>query len=422
MKKAWIRLFGPEKTRPRLMAAEFLKYVGPGLLVTVGFIDPGNWASNVSAGAHYGYTLLWVVSLSTLMLVFLQHNAAHLGIVSGYCISEAATEFLPKPFSRIALLSAVFASVSTALAEILGGAIALHMLFRIPLKLGAVLLTALVLWMLLSNSYRKIERWIIGFVSIIGLSFIIEIAMVKVDWPVAAVSWVSPSLPQGSIFIVMSILGAVVMPHNLFLHSEIIQSRQWNLEDKTVIKKQLRFEFMDTLFSMLIGWAINSAMILLAAATFFKHGIAVTELEQAVDLLKPLMSDASSIIFAVALLFAGVASSVTAGMAGGSIFAGMFKEPYDIKDKHTRWGVGFTFLGALASIFFISDPFKGLILSQMLLSVQLPITVFTQLWLTSSKKVMGEYANHGVEKIMLWVIAAIVAVLNIILLVSAITG
>lgn len=405
-----------------MMAIEFFKYVGPGLLVTVGFIDPGNWASNVSAGAQYGYTLLWVVSLSTFMLIFLQHNAAHLGIATGYCLSEAATGFLPKPVSRIVLASAVLASVSTALAEILGGAIALRMLFHIPLRLGAVMLTAFVLWMLLSNSYRKIERWIIGFVSIIGLSFIVEIIMVKVDWPVAAVSWVTPSIPQGSIFIIMSILGAVVMPHNLFLHSEIIQSRQWNLKEPTVIKRQLRFEFMDTLFSMLIGLAINSAMILLAAATFFKNGIRVTELEQAVELLKPLLNNAASVIFAVALLFAGVASSVTAGMAGGSIFAGIFKEPYDIRDKHTKWGVGITFIGALVLIFFITDPFKGLLMSQMLLSIQLPITVFTQLYLTSSKKVMGDYANHGVERIMLWLIAIIVAVLNGMLMFSAFGG
>lgn len=412
-------LWQPDKTKPQNTAKEFLKYIGPGLLVTVGFIDPGNWASNVSAGASYGYTLLWVVTLSTLMLIFLQHNAAHLGIATGLCLSEAATMHMPKIVSRLSLGSAVLASISTALAEILGGAIALRMLFKIPLRIGAIILTAFVLWMLLSNSYRKIERWIIGFVSIIGLSFIVEIAMVRVDWPVAAEAWVVPSVPLGSMFIIMSILGAVVMPHNLFLHSEIIQSRQWNLEDKTVIKKQLKFEFADTLVSMLIGLAINSAMILLAAATFHKNGVKVTELEQAVDLLKPLLNNASAVIFAVALLFAGVASSVTAGMAGGSIFAGIFNEPYDIKDKHTKWGVAVTFLGALALIFFITDPFRGLLISQMLLSVQLPITVFTQLYLTSSKKVMGTYVNHGIEKYILWLIAAIVAALNIFLLISA---
>lgn len=393
-----------------------MRYIGPGLIVTVGFIDPGNWASNVAAGSEYGYSLLWVVTLSTIMLILLQHNAAHLGIVTGYCISEAATAFLPKPLSVMALSSAVLASVATAMAEILGGAIALQLLFHIPLKLGAVMVSVFIGWMLLSNSYRRIEKWIIGFVSIIGLSFIIEIGMVRVDWPAAATGWVTPSFPQASIFIIMSILGAVVMPHNLFLHSEIIQSRQWNLEDDTIIKSQLKFEFMDTLFSMIVGWAINSAMILLAAAAFFSKGIHVSELGQAVELLKPLLSNWASLIFAGALLFSGVASSITAGMAGGSIFSGLFREPYDISDSHTKTGVAITILGALLVIFFVSDPFKGLLTSQMLLSMQLPFTIFLQLYLTSSKKVMGKYANHGIEKVMLITTAVIVTALNAILI------
>jgi manganese transport protein len=401
---------------PHKKAFDFMRFIGPGLIVTVGFIDPGNWASNVAAGSEYGYSLLWVVTLSTIMLILLQHNAAHLGIVSGYCLAEAATKFLPKPLSRLALSSAVLASIATAMAEILGGAIALQLLFAIPLKLGAVMVSLFIGWMLLSNSYRRIEKWIIGFVSLIGLSFIIEIAMVQVDWPVAAVGWVVPSFPQGAIFIIMSILGAVVMPHNLFLHSEIIQSRQWNLQDDSVIKTQLKYEFMDTLFSMLVGWAINSAMILLAAAAFFSQGMSVTELGQAASLLKPLLSNWAALIFAAALLFAGIASATTAGMAGGSVFSGMFNEPYDISDSHTKTGVGITIAGALAVIFFISDPFKGLLTSQMLLSMQLPLTIFLQLYLTSSRKVMGKYANQGIEKILLIGTAIIVTGLNAVLI------
>lgn len=400
----------------RKKAFAFMRYIGPGLLVTVGFIDPGNWASNVAAGSEYGYSLLWVVTLSTIMLILLQHNAAHLGIATGYCISEAATKFLPKSLSIIALFSAVLACIATAMAEILGGAIALQLLFNIPLKLGAVMVSLFIVWMLLTNSYRRIEKWIIGFVSIIGLSFIIEIGMVQVHWPLAAAGWVNPSFPQGSIFIIMSILGAVVMPHNLFLHSEIIQSRQWNLEDDCIIKTQLSFEFADTLFSMLVGWAINSAMILLAAAAFFSKGIHVSELGQAAGLLKPLLNNWAALIFAGALLFSGVASSITAGMAGGCIFSGIFNEPYDISDSHTKAGVGITIAGALIVIFFISDPFKGLLTSQMLLSMQLPFTIFLQIYLTSSKKVMGKYANHGIEKIMLIGTALIVTALNAILI------
>ena len=398
---------------------EFLKFVGPGLLVTVGFIDPGNWAANLAAGAEYGYALLWMVSLSTFMLIVLQHNAAHLGIVTGKCMAEAITEYFPCTLGRLVLLSAFGASVMTSMAEILGGAIALRMLFSIPLPVGATLTAVLAAGLLLLNSYNKVEKWIIGFVSVIGLAFLYELWLVPAGWvPQAAVGWVKPCFPEGSMLVIMSVLGAVVMPHNLFLHSEIIQSRQWNLQDDKVIHQQLKFEFADTLFSMIIGWAINSAMILMAAATFFANGTVVTDLAQAEAMLTPLLGDAASLVFALALLFAGLSSSITAGMAGGSIFAGIFAEPYDIADSHSKVGVLVTMVPATLIIFLIASPFDGLIFSQMLLSIQLPITIFTLIYLTSSKKVMGKYANSTLGKVFLWGIGLIVTLLNVALLIS----
>ena len=399
-------------------ARELLRYLGPGILVTVGFIDPGNWASNVAAGAEYGYLLLWMVTLSTIMLILLQHNVAHLGIATGLCLSEAATKHLPPWLSRPLLSSAVLASISTAMAEILGAAIALNMLFGLSIRDGAIISTLGVLFMLGTNSYRRLEKWIIGFVSIIGLSFLFELSLVDIAWSSAASGWVTPVIPEGSLPVVMSVLGAVVMPHNLFLHSEIIQSRQWNLENPTVIRKQLRFEFLDTLFSMILGWAINSAMILVAATTFFQAGIDVDALEQAQAMLQPLLGDHAALVFAVALLFAGFSSSITAGMAGGSIFAGIFGEAYDTASNQTRSGILLTLIAALIVIFFVSDPFQGLIYSQMLLSIQLPWTIFLQIYLTSSKAVMGDYANRPTTKWLLLLVGAIVSVLNIMLLYS----
>jgi len=398
--------------KPDYGALDIFKYIGPGLLVTVGFIDPGNWAANIATGSQFGYTLLWVVSLSTIMLIVLQHNVAHLGIATGLCLSEAATVYLRPWVSKSVLSFAVLASVATSLAEILGGAIALNMLFDFPIKIGAIFLTLFVMIMLFSNSYRKIERWIIGFVSIIGVSFLYELFLVKVDWIQSGISWVTPSIPEGSILLIMSVLGAVVMPHNLFLHSEIIQSRQWNLEDEKIIKKQLRFEFADTLFSMVIGWAINSAMIILAAATFFTNARKVDELQQAKKLLEPLLGTNATVVFAVALLFAGIASSITSGMAGGSIVSGMYNEPYNVKDSHSRAGIIISLAGALFLIFFIGNPFKGLILSQVFLGIQLPFTVAVQIYLTSSKKVMGKYANSRFLIGLLLVIGSIVTFLN----------
>lgn len=404
--------------KPIFGGLDILKFIGPGLLVTVGFIDPGNWASNLAAGAEYGYTLLWMVTLSTIMLIMLQHNVAHLGIATGLCLSEATTIYLKPVYSKLLLSSAMLASISTSLAEILGGAIALEMLFNIPIRAGALLVTIFVMIMLYTNSYKVIEKWIIAFVSVIGLSFLYELSLVQIDWNGAMAGWVTPSFPKGSMLVIMSVLGAVVMPHNLFLHSEIIQSRQWNLQDEKVIKKQLRYEFLDTLVSMLVGWGINSAMILLAAATFFRTKTPVSELQQANHLLTPLLGNNSAIVFAVALLFSGVASTITSGMAAGSIFAGMYKEPYDIKDNHSRLGVAISLLIAFGIILLITNPFKGLIISQMILSVQLPFTIFLQVFLTSSPKVMGKYRNTLFSKIMLYSLGVIVTVLNIALFVS----
>ncbi len=404
--------------RPTFGVLKVLKYIGPGLLVTVGFIDPGNWASNIAAGSDFGFTLLWMVTMSTIMLIILQHNVAHLGIATGLCLSEAATLHTPPVLSRTILGSAMIASVSTSLAEILGGAIALQMLFGIPIPAGAILVVVFVGIMLLTNSYAFIEKIIIAFVSIIGLSFLYELSLVKIDWAQAGISWIVPSIPEGSIMIVMSVLGAVVMPHNLFLHSEVIQSRQWNLENDKVIKKQLDYEFVDTLVSMIIGWAINSAMIILAASTFHMHGAKVAELQQAQSMLGPLLGNNAGVVFAIALLFAGIASSITSGMAGGSIFAGLFSEPFDVKDNHSRIGIALSLIVALLLIFIIGNPFNALIISQMVLSVQLPFTIFLQIYLTSSPKVMGKYVNSKSTTVLMLLIGSIVTFLNILLFIS----
>lgn len=414
----FIKNIDNKKYKAQYGALDILKFIGPGLIVTVGFIDPGNWASNLAAGSDFGYYLLWMVTLSTVMLIFLQHNVAHLGIVTGLCLSEAISTYIkPKP-AKIILFSAMLASISTSLAEILGGAIALEMLFGIPIKIGSIITLITVVALLFTNSYKTIEKVIIAFVSIIGLSFLYELSLVNIDWQLAAKSWIVPTFPKNSMLIIMSVLGAVVMPHNLFLHSEVIQSRQWNKEDDNIIKKELKYEFLDTLFSMGIGWAINSAMILLAAATFYNAGISVSTIEQAKKLLEPLLGSNAAVVFSIALLFSGISSTTTSGMAAGSIFAGAFKEPFDIKDNHSRLGVMISLVFAVLIIFFISDPFKGLIVSQVILSVQLPITIFSQVYLTSSKKVMGKYVNSTFDKIILYTLGLIVAILNIALVVS----
>lgn len=399
-------------------AGKFLRYLGPGILITVGFIDPGNWAANIAAGSGFGYSLLWMVTLSTIMLVFLQHNVAHLGIVTGLCLAEAATTYLPLFLSRLLLLTAVAASIATALAEILGAALAISMLTGMPVIPAALLTAAFCFMLLWTNSYKKLERVIIAFVSLIGLSFLMELFLVPLSWTEAVKGSFVPTFPTGSVPVIMSVLGAVVMPHNLFLHSEIIQSRQWNLEDEAIIKRQLNYEFLDTLFSMVIGWAINSAMIIIAAALFFSTRSDVTEIAQAQIMLEPMLGKGAALLFAVALFFAGIASTTTAGMASGTIYAGIFGEAYNIKDYHSWHGVALTYVLAVVVICFITDPFKGLVYSQIVLSVQLPLTVFTQIYLTSAPKVMGAYANTKLQRTILGLIALIVTILNVLLLID----
>jgi len=406
--------------RPTSQARKFLKYIGPGILVTVGFIDPGNWAANLSMGSTYGSSLLWVVTLGTIILIILQHNVAKLGIVSELCLAEAATVYLKPYISRPILFTAMIASIVTALAEILGAAIALNMLFHIPVIIGSILSGIFCIWLVTTNSYKIMEKWIMGFVSLIGLSFLFELTLPHINWPSVFTGWVVPSFPHGSLLVIMAVLGAVVMPHNLFLHSEIIHNKYWNKKDKHKLGKQMKYEFFDTFFSMIVGWLINSAMIIVAASTFFDNKIVITQLQQAERMLKPLLGNTSSLVFAIALLFAGIASAVTAGMAGGSIFAGGFKEIYDIKDFHTKVGTYITYIVAVLLIFLIPNFFTGLIISQVVLSLQLPFTIFLQVYLTSSKKVMGEYANSKPLKACLFVIAGIVTILNLALIIDLI--
>ncbi len=339
-------------------------------------------------------------------------------IVTGLCLSEAASKFF-HPWLRVLMLgSAMVACVATALAELLGAAIGLNMLTGLPLVAGAVLSAGFSAWMLFSKNYQRLEKWIMGFVSLIGLAFVFEIWLADVSWTQTLAGWVTPAFPVGAMTVIMGVLGAVVMPHNIFLHSEVIQSRQWNAQGDRMIQKQLKYEFLDTLTGMGVGWAINSAMIIMAAAVFYKNGIVVNELPQVTMTLEPIFGRASAVVFALGLLFAGLSSSVTAAMAGGSVFAGIFIEPFDINDPHSRIGMSITLIGALAAIMLLPDPFKGILWSQVALSLQLPLTIIPMILLTSSKKVMGGYANTRFGATVLWIVGVIVIGLNIALLVD----
>ncbi|MEI6500143.1 MAG: Nramp family divalent metal transporter [Armatimonadota bacterium] len=406
----------------KLRHAKIFQYLGPGLIVTVGFIDPGNFATNAAGGASFGYSLLWVITLSTLMLILLQHMAEHLGIQTGRCMPEAIATHFSRPAKAVIGVTAMLACVATALAEVLGAAIGLNILWHVPLVIGATVTGAIVVALIWSQVYRRLESIIIGFVSIIGFCYLAEVIIVRPDWSQAVLGSFTPSLSSRSILIAMAMLGAVVMPHNIFLHSEIIQSRDWSARDEKEREQLMRFEFLDTLLSMGAGWLINSAMIIVAAAVFFKAGVQVSELPQVAQTLTPLAGPLAGLLFAVALLCSGISSSITAGLAGGTCFSGFIGKETEFGDKWFRIGVTLTLVPAVLIVALGFNPMRALILSQAALSLQLPFTIIPLYLLTRSEKVMGRFRNTWRENALLLVTAFIVIGLNAALLYQTFGG
>ncbi|MBI5643281.1 MAG: Nramp family divalent metal transporter [Deltaproteobacteria bacterium] len=406
--------FGPGRT----FNVELLRYLGPGFLVTVGFIDPGNWATNIAGGSEFNYSLLWVISLSTLMLIFLQHMSAHLGIVTGTCLAESCRMWFPKSANYLLGGSIMLACVATALAEFLGAAIGFTILFGLPLRVSAIIAGFIILSLVTVQKYDQIEHLIISFVSIIGFCYLLELYLVSPDWGEAVKASVVPKISSSEIFIAMGMLGAVVMPHNIYLHSEVIQRRNWKAVTEERKRQLLRYEFTDTLLAMGTGWMINSAMVIVAAAVFFKNGVLVTDINQAAETLRPLAGTLAELVFAVALICAGISSSITACLAGGTVFTGYLGKEIDPQKTWFRGGVFLTAVPAIIIIMFLGDTYKALIWSQVILSMQLPLTIIPLIILTRSRKVMGVYANGRFENLLLYVCGGIIISLNVLLLLS----
>ena len=397
---------------------ELLRYLGPGFLVTVGFIDPGNWATNIAGGSEFNYSLLWVISLSTLMLIFLQHMSAHLGIVKGMCLAESCRVHFSKKANAVLGGSIMLACLATALAEFLGAAIGLTLLTGLPIPVSAIAAGVFILYLVTVQKYDQIEHIIISFVSIIGFCYLVELYIVDPDWGEAARSAGIPRLGSAEIFIAMGMLGAVIMPHNIYLHSEVIQKRNWSAETKERKRRLLRYEFLDTLLAMGAGWLINSAMVIVAAAVFFRNGVMVKDVMQAAETLRPLAGNLAEVLFGVALLCAGIASSITACLAGGTVFTGFLGKEIDPQKRWFRAGVLITAVPAIILIMVLTDAYQTLIWSQVILSMQLPLTIIPLIVLTRSRKVMGEFANGRFENLLLYICGTIIIGLNILLLLS----
>jgi manganese transport protein len=398
-----------------LFSRELLRYLGPGFIITIGFIDPGNWATNIAGGSQFGYKLLWVVSLSTLMLIFLQHLSAKLGIVSGRSLAANIRLSTPRPVTWVLGVTIVLACVATDLAEYLGAALGFYLLFRIPVYIGAPLTVAIVFAAILGQQYHRLERMIMVFLAVIAACYIIEVFLVQPDWTSALKGWVTPYMGGGSIFIALGMLGAIVMPHNIYLHSNVIQSREWDTDPKRRLRL-MRYEVADTTMAMGMGWLVNSAMIIVAAAVFFANGVTVTSIEQASETLKPLVGAAAQGLFGVALLFAGVSSSVTSSLAEANVITGYLGKPEDPHSRAYKIGLIATSIPAMVVIAIGVDAYKALIVSQVILSVQLPFTMIPLVWLVRRRKTMGA-ARMGVPTTVLGgAIAALIVGLNVYLL------
>jgi len=396
-----------------------LRFLGPGFLITVGFIDPGNWTTNIAGGSEFGYDLLWVITLSTLMLILIQNMSAKVGIATGMSLAANIRERFPKALSALIGITIVLACVATDVAELLGGAIGFRLLFRVPLWIGALITVILEVFFIVTQRYHKLEKYILSFLGIISICYLIEIFIVNPEWGKIATAIVIPKISQSNIYIAMGILGAVVMPHNIFLHSNVIHSRNWGKTDEEKLKL-LHYEKLDTTLAMILGWAVNSSMIIVAAAVFFKNGVVVDSIQQASDTLKPLAGNLAGLLFAIALVFAGVSSSITSSMAEVNVITAFLGKPED--PKTTLYKIA-TFITALPSFFIILmgfDTFKILIFSQVVLSLQLPFTLIPLLILCKNEKAMGKLKSSNTEFVLAMVVSAVVIFLNIYLLYSTI--
>ncbi|MDN4074842.1 Nramp family divalent metal transporter [Fictibacillus terranigra] len=393
-------------------------FLGPAFLVSVGYIDPGNWATNIEGGATFGYTLLWVLLLSNLMAILLQITAAKLGVATGKSLAENCREHFSKPVAVFLWITAELAAMATDLAEFLGAALGIYILLGIPLFPAALIGAAVTFGILLLHKYgyRFIEQIILAFVLVVAAVYIVELFYAKPDLGQIGYHMVVPHLNSASILVAIGMLGATVMPHNIFLHSSVVKNRL-KKNQPNYNYRVYKFAIVDSLLALNIAWFINSSMIIVAAAVFFKNGVSVTSIEDAYSTLTPLLGGFASLAFAIALLSAGLSSSVTGTMAGQYILEGFLNVKLPIWIRRVV-----TMIPALIIIGMGIDTWKALVISQVVLSLQLPFTIIPLIMFTRSKKIMGTYANRPFTNVLLVIVATLIIFLNALLIYETFGG
>src|SRR5690348_5540983 len=389
-------------------------FAGPAYLVSVGYMDPGNWATDIEGGARFGYRLLWVLVMSNAMAILLQTLSSRLGIVSGRDLAQACRETYPRRVNIALWILCEIAIAACDLAEVLGAAIGLNLLFHVPLLIGVLLTAAdtlLLLWFQ-SLGIRAIEAFVLALISVMAACFCIEIVWAK---PAAGemLTGLLPRLNRESLFLVVGILGATVMPHNLYLHSALVQTRRIGQSEESK-RTACRYNLIDSVVALNGAMFVNCAILVMSAAVFFRHHVVVTEIQQAHVLLAPLLgTSVAGALFAIALLCSGQSSTLTGTLAGQVVMEGYlnFRMRPWLRRLITR---AIAIIPAALTIYFAGEHgvYQLLILSQVILSMQLPFAIIPLVHFTNDRNRMGEFANRTWIVMLSWVTAAVILVLN----------
>lgn len=374
----------------------FLAFVGPGYLVSVGYMDPGNWATDLAGGSKYGYALLWVILAANLMAMLLQALCAKLGLVTGKDLAQACRDYYPKPIAIMLWFLCEIAIIACELAEVIGSAVALNLLFGIPLVWGVLITAADVLLLLglMRFGFRKLEAVVITMVATIAGCFLLQIIKAQPNWGQVGHGLITPGFPdQEALLISLGILGATVMPHNLYLHSSIVQSRAYE-RTPDGLKHAVKWSTLDVIIALAAAFFVNAAILVVAAAVFHPQNMAVEELQQAHELLKPALGGAAATAFALALLCSGQSSTITGTLAGQIVMEGFL----NIRVKPWVRRLVTRLIAIVPALILISatggkKTVEMLTWSQVILSMQLSFATFPLVLFTNSRDKMGEFAN-----------------------------
>ncbi|MVX66265.1 Mn(2+) uptake NRAMP transporter MntH [Clostridium chromiireducens] len=395
------------------------KYLGPAFVVSVAYIDPGNFATNISGGSKFNYSLIWVILFSNLMAIFLQTMSAKLGIATGHTLPEMCAKVFPRSVNWMFWIVAEIGAMATNLAEFLGATLGLYLLFNIPMVYAGLITGILTFLICYMEKYgqKAVEIIISVLVAVICIAYTVELFLAKPDWAQVGIHTIIPSMPNSeALLIAVGMLGATVMPHVIYLHSHLVQHRCTDLTDEGKIK-HLKMEKIDVTIAMNIAFIVNAAMVIVSAAVFYSNGVAVDSMEQAHKSLQPLLGSLSSGAFGIALLASGLSSSAVGTMAGQTIMKGFVN--LSIPENVTKL---VTMLPAIIIIALGINPMTALVLSQVVLSFILPFPIIQMIIIAKRKDLMGVLANKGFVRVLGVLIAAIIIGLNMILLYLTFTG